>query len=100
MIPLQGGRKLMDAWATYCEPSGAHEKITLAAKESVAASEKHGDWPATTGVDLDVRCIVDAKPTKSRILFVQTIGRGLRTARGKDKLLILDHLATICALAW
>ena len=25
----------------------------------------------TTGVDLDVRCIVDAKPTKSRILFVQ-----------------------------
>jgi DNA repair protein RadD len=45
----------------------------------------------TTGVDLDVRCVVDAKPTKSRILFVQTIGRGLRTAAGKDKLLILDH---------
>jgi DNA repair protein RadD len=34
----------------------------------------------TTGVDLDVRCIIDAKPTQSRILFVQTIGRGLRTA--------------------
>src|SRR4029077_7391085 len=45
----------------------------------------------TTGIDLDVRCIIDAKPTKSRILFVQTIGRGLRTAPGKDKLLILDH---------
>jgi superfamily II DNA or RNA helicase len=45
----------------------------------------------TTGIDLDVRCIVDAKPTKSRILFVQTIGRGLRTAPGKDKLLVLDH---------
>jgi DNA repair protein RadD len=45
----------------------------------------------TTGIDLDVRCIVDAKPTKSRILFVQTIGRGLRTAPGKEKLLILDH---------
>jgi DNA repair protein RadD len=45
----------------------------------------------TTGVDLDVRCIIDAKPTKSRILFVQTIGRGLRTANGKDKLIILDH---------
>jgi DNA repair protein RadD len=45
----------------------------------------------TTGVDLDVRCIVDARPTKSRILFVQTIGRGLRSAPGKDKLLILDH---------
>jgi superfamily II DNA or RNA helicase len=45
----------------------------------------------TTGVDLDVRCIIDAKPTKSRILFVQIIGRGLRAAPGKDKLLILDH---------
>jgi DNA repair protein RadD len=45
----------------------------------------------TTGVDLDVRCIIDAKPTKSRILFVQTIGRGLRTAEGKDHLLIFDH---------
>lgn len=45
----------------------------------------------TTGVDLDVRCIIDAKPTKSEILFVQTIGRGLRTAPGKDKLIVLDH---------
>jgi DNA repair protein RadD len=45
----------------------------------------------TVGVDLDVRCIIDAKPTKSEILFVQTIGRGLRTAEGKDKLIVLDH---------
>jgi RNA polymerase subunit RPABC4/transcription elongation factor Spt4 len=45
----------------------------------------------TTGVDEDVRCIIDAKPTKSPILFTQTIGRGLRTAEGKDHLLILDH---------
>jgi DNA repair protein RadD len=45
----------------------------------------------TTGIDLDVRCIVLARPTKSRILFTQTIGRGLRTAEGKDYLLILDH---------
>ena len=40
----------------------------------------------TTGFDADVRCIIDAQPTKSRILFVQKIGRGLRTAEGKDKL--------------
>jgi DNA repair protein RadD len=45
----------------------------------------------TTGIDLDVRCIILARPTKSRILFTQTIGRGLRTAEGKDHLLILDH---------
>ena len=45
----------------------------------------------TTGFDADVRCIIDAQPTKSRILFVQKIGRGLRTAPGKDHLVILDH---------
>ena len=43
------------------------------------------------GVDFDVRCIVDARPTKSEMRFVQTIGRGLRTAPGKDRLIVLDH---------
>ena len=45
----------------------------------------------TTGVDWDVRCIVMARPTKSEMLFVQIVGRGLRTAAGKDHCLILDH---------
>lgn len=45
----------------------------------------------TTGIDWDVRCIILARPTKSEMLFVQMIGRGLRTADGKDDLLILDH---------
>jgi DNA repair protein RadD len=45
----------------------------------------------TTGVDWDVRCIILARPTKSEILFVQIIGRGLRTAEGKEDCLILDH---------
>lgn len=48
----------------------------------------------TTGVDWDVRCIVLARPTKSEMLFVQMIGRGLRTADGKDDCLILDHSDT------
>lgn len=48
----------------------------------------------TTGVDWDVRCIVLARPTKSEILFTQIIGRGLRTAPGKDSCLILDHSDT------
>lgn len=48
----------------------------------------------TTGVDLDVRCIVLARPTKSEMLFVQIIGRGLRTAAGKADCLILDHSDT------
>lgn len=45
----------------------------------------------TTGVDWDVRCIVFARPTKSKMLFVQIAGRGLRTAEGKDYCLFLDH---------
>lgn len=45
----------------------------------------------TTGVDWDVRCIILARPTRSEMLFVQMIGRGLRTADGKTDCLILDH---------
>jgi DNA repair protein RadD len=45
----------------------------------------------TTGIDWDVRCIILARPTKSEILYVQMIGRGLRTAEGKADCLILDH---------
>jgi DNA repair protein RadD len=46
----------------------------------------------TTGLDLPMTsCIVDAAPTKSRALFVQKIGRGLRTAAGKDLCVIIDH---------
>jgi superfamily II DNA or RNA helicase len=43
------------------------------------------------GVDWDVRCISLCRPTKSDMLFVQIIGRGLRTAPGKDDCMILDH---------
>jgi superfamily II DNA or RNA helicase len=45
----------------------------------------------TTGIDWDVRAIILARPTKSEMLFVQMIGRGLRTADGKTDCLILDH---------
>jgi superfamily II DNA or RNA helicase len=45
----------------------------------------------TVGIDWDVRCISMCRPTKSDMLFVQIIGRGLRNAEGKDHCLILDH---------
>jgi hypothetical protein len=45
----------------------------------------------TVGIDWDVRCISMCRPTKSDMLFVQIVGRGLRTADGKDECLILDH---------
>ena len=52
----------------------------------------------TTGVDWDVRCLQLARPTKSEMLFVQIIGRCLRTADGKDNALILDHTDTTARL--
>ena len=54
----------------------------------------------TMGVDWDVRCIILARPTKSEMLFVQIIGRGLRPANGKDHCLILDHSDTTSRLGF
>lgn len=54
----------------------------------------------TTGVDWDVRCIILARPTKSEMLYTQIIGRGLRTAEGKDHCLILDHSDTVMRLGF
>jgi len=54
----------------------------------------------TTGFDADVRCIILARPTKSEILYVQMIGRGLRTAPGKEHCLILDHSDTTLRLGF
>jgi len=52
----------------------------------------------TTGVDFDVRCLILARPTKSEMLYVQIIGRALRTAEGKAHALILDHTDTTARL--
>ena len=54
----------------------------------------------TMGVDWDVRCIILARPTKSEMLFVQIIGRGLRPAESKDHCLILDHSDTTSRLGF
>jgi superfamily II DNA or RNA helicase len=54
----------------------------------------------TVGVDYDVRCIVLARPTRSEMLFVQIIGRGLRTAEGKNECIILDHSDTTARLGF
>jgi superfamily II DNA or RNA helicase len=43
------------------------------------------------GADFDVRCIIIAFSTKSKIKFVQVVGRGLRLGEGKEYLIINDH---------
>jgi superfamily II DNA or RNA helicase len=47
---------------------------------------------ASYGFDLpELSCVVLARPTKSLMLYLQMIGRGLRTAEGKNNCLVLDH---------
>lgn len=52
------------------------------------------------GFDSDVRCIIYARPTKSEIRWVQSLGRGLRTANGKENCLIFDHSGTVLRLGF
>lgn len=44
------------------------------------------------GTDIPaVECIVLARPTRSLVMYLQMIGRGLRPAPGKDHCLVIDH---------
>ena len=45
------------------------------------------------GVDLpEIDTVMMLRPTESKILFLQQLGRGLRRAPGKDKLVVLDFV--------
>ena len=45
------------------------------------------------GVDIpDVECLLLLRPTESKTIFTQQIGRGLRIAHGKEEVLVLDFI--------
>ena len=45
------------------------------------------------GVDLpNVDTVMMLRPTESRILWLQQLGRGLRKAEGKDRLVVIDYI--------
>ena len=51
---------------------------------------------AAYGFDLPVlSCVVLARPTKSLMLYLQMLGRGLRIAPGKRDCLVLDHAGCV-----
>lgn len=79
----------IDAFTNGPEREGLFRRFTAGDLRAIASV-----GCLTTGVDLDVRCIVLARPTKSEMLFTQIIGRGLRTAPGKVDCLVLDHSDT------
>ena len=51
---------------------------------------------ATFGWDCPpISCVVIARPTKNISLYLQTVGRGLRTHDGKDDCIIIDHSGAV-----
>ena len=51
---------------------------------------------ASYGFDLpELSCVVLARPTRSLMLYLQMIGRGLRRAEGKCDCLVLDHSGAV-----
>jgi DNA repair protein RadD len=101
-------KKLQAEFVSAGVPAGYVDAFTSDVERRVVADRfRRGELPVvcnvgclTTGVDWDVRCIVLARPTKSEMLYVQMIGRGLRTAEGKDDCLILDHSDTTLRLGF
>jgi hypothetical protein len=77
--------------------SGDHDPTHRAA---VLAQLKAGDLHVVFSVDVlgegvdvpDVDTLLLLRPTQSPVLFAQQIGRGLRTADGKTRCLILDFI--------
>lgn len=50
----------------------------------------------TTGFNVDdIDCLIWCRPTRSKILYVQAYGRGMRIAPGKVDCLVLDYTDTI-----
>lgn len=67
-------------------------------RNSIFSRFRRGDFralvnvaTATTGVNItDIDLIAFMRPTRSAVLYVQMLGRGLRIAEGKENLLLLD----------
>ena len=90
-------------------PAGYVDAMTpVEEREALIEQLRRGDLSVicnigtmTTGVDAPfVSCIILARPTKSEMLFIQIVGRGLRTdsASGKEDCIILDHSNTALSL--
>lgn len=46
----------------------------------------------TEGVDIPaISCVIMARPTKSLVMYLQCVGRGMRICEGKTDMILLDH---------
>jgi superfamily II DNA or RNA helicase len=84
-----------------------HGNMESRQRERVMARFRDGELKVITTVDLfnegvdvpDVDMIVFMRATHSRRIFVQQLGRGLRLAPGKDKVIVLDFVSDLRRLA-
>lgn len=75
---------------------GAEETVT---RSEVIGRFRNGQTMVLCNVDIvskgfdvpSVSCIIQARPTKSLMVHIQQVGRGLRIADGKTECLFLDH---------
>lgn len=99
-------REQMQAFTDSRIPFGYIDALTPMNERRLAFKQmRHGEIAGIAsvgclirGVDEDVRCIIDAQPTKSEMRHVQKWGRGLRTAPAKEFLIGLDHAGNTLAL--
>lgn len=105
---------LADVFNRYAAESAVviHGKMPIKERRKVLKSYEKGKIRflcscalLLRGVDLPLTsCVVMARPTQSRALYCQAIGRGTRLAKGKDDLLVLDftdnssNRALMCAI--
>lgn len=84
--------------AEHCDADSTDEErneiIKKLERGEISIVSNVGIW--TTGVDLPfVDCIVMARPTQSRNLYIQSVGRGTRIFDGKKDCLVLDHAGNV-----
>jgi DNA repair protein RadD len=80
----------------YTGKESGEECVTRA---EVIGRFKEGETKILCNVDIltkgfdypDVSCIIQARPTKSLMVHIQQVGRGLRVADGKSECIVLDH---------
>jgi superfamily II DNA or RNA helicase len=77
--------------AVYGEMDSDERRNTLAAFDAGGIRVLTNCNLLTEGWDSpDLGAVLMARPTKSRVLYIQCVGRGLRTSPGKEDCLLLD----------
>ena len=95
---------MLSARGIQCESLSIRDRVERR-KRLLAFST--GKLSAVTAVDVmnegidvpDVNILIFLRATHSRRIFVQQLGRGLRLAQGKDKVIVLDFVSDIRRMA-